>query len=464
MKTQKRAQTKTQNNHPTPQPAPVSSGTRAHTAGRSVVASVAFGAILAVVLTLVVFPGGTEATTTGTILLAFAAGWALLVALTGRRTTQPQRWAVVPAVAMGVTGAALVLSQPGDDAMTALTWVWPPLMLALVVWMSVQVRRSVTGEARWMLASVLAVLGLSAIGGLYGNVVTVRDQHAFAAPGKLYQVGGHRLHLDCQGSGSPTVVLSGGLGEISAGWARIAGPLAATTRVCAYDRAGQGWSDEALSPRDGIESAADLHSLLAKAGEHGPFVLVGHSTGGTYAMTYAAQYPGQVAGMVLLDSSSPEQFTRMPAYRGQYRMMLRPMYGLLQTLSRVGLGHLVPGASHLPPADAAKVNALASTAKSFRNHRDEVAVIPQVFAQAQALTTLGDRPLAVLTASASSTNTVGWVDAQDALATLSTDSIHRTVTSTHTGLLEDVRPSSASLHAIAEVVFSARTGTPLPTR
>ena len=220
------------------------------------------------------------------------------------------------------------------------------------------------------------------------------------------------------------------------------GPSHATTRVCAYDRAGQGWSEEAASPRDGIQSAEDLHTLLAEAGEHGPYVLVGHSTGGTYAMTYAARYPEQVAGMVLLDSSSPEQFTRMPAFPGQYQMMMRPWYSLLPTLSRLGLGQLLAGTSHLPAADAAKVDAITSAPKAYRNQRDEVSVIPEVFAQAQALTTLGDRPLAVLTASATATGTDGWVGAQDQLAALSTNSVHRTVDSTHEGLLEDVRPRS----------------------
>ena len=256
--------------------------------------------------------------------------------------------------------------------MAALTWVWPPLMLALV---GVDVRPGASlGHRQGPLGARVGArcAGLSAIGGLYGNVVTVRDQHAFAAPGRLYHVGGHRLHLDCQGSGSPTVVLATVSARPRPGGRVSPGRVAATTRVCAYDRAGQGWSDEASRPRDGIESADDLHSLLAKAGEHGPFVLVGHSTGGTYAMTYAAQYPDQVAGLVLLDSSSPEQFTRMPAYRRPVPDDAAPDLRPAADAQPPGLGHLVPGASHLPAADAAKVDALTSTAKSFRNHRDEV--------------------------------------------------------------------------------------------
>ena len=309
---------------------------------------------------------------------------------------------------------------------------------------------------------MIAVLVLASVGATYDNIARTGDTD-YAAPGSLYDVGGHRLHLDCRGHGAPTVVLSNSLGGVSAGWARIQGPVAATTRICAYDRAGQGWSDEADSPRDGIESAEDLHSLLAAAGEHGPYVLVGHSTGGTYAMTYAARYPDQVAGMVLLDSSSPDQFTQMPAFAGQYAMMRRA-YALLPTLSRLGVGRLVPAASHLPAADAAQVTAITSGQQAYRNQRDEVSVIPEVFAQAQALTTLGDRPLAVLTASANSVGTDGWAGAQNQLAALSSNSVHRTIDSTHEGLLDDVRPAAESVRAITEVVSSARTGAPLPSR
>ena len=136
---------------------------------------------------------------------------------------------------------------PGNETMAALNWVWPPLLLALTGWMFLQVRRSVTGRARWALAPVLAVLALASLGATYGDLAGA-DDPGYPAPGRLYDVGGHRLHLDCHGHGSPTVVLSNGLGETSASWARITAPVAATTRVCAYDRAGQGWSDESRQP------------------------------------------------------------------------------------------------------------------------------------------------------------------------------------------------------------------------
>jgi pimeloyl-ACP methyl ester carboxylesterase len=96
---------------------------------------------------------------------------------------------------------------------------------------------------------------------------------------------------------------------MSPSWSRIAPAASRTTRVCAYDRAGQGWSDDPPHPQDGLQAATDLHTLLDRAGEDVPYVLVGHSTGGTYAMTCAARYPEQVAGMVLLDSSNPYEST-----------------------------------------------------------------------------------------------------------------------------------------------------------
>ncbi len=166
---------------------------------------------------------------------------------------------------------------------------------------------------------------------------------------------------------------------------------------------------------------------------------------------------------MLLDSSSPEQLTRIPAYPGQYAMMRRA-YSLMPTLNRLGLNQLLPATSHLPAADAAKVTAMTSTPQYYRNQRDEVSVIPEVFTQAQALITLGGRPLAVLTASENSTGSEGWDGAQDQLAARSPHHHHRTVDSTHSGLLEDVGPAAESVRAITEVISSVRTATPIASR
>lgn len=425
---------------------------------RVVVASLAGGLTTALTLSLVVFAGHTEATITGTMLAGFALGWALIGVLSRRFTDRSQHWTVVPAVAMGAPGLGLVVFTPGNGAMTAMTWVWPVPMLALAVYVWVRTRRDLPVRARWILAPVVAVLALAPVAALYENVTVVRDQHTYAAPGATYVVGGHRLYLDCRGQGGPTVVLDNGLGEVAASWARIVAQVATTTRVCAYDRAGQGWSQDTSRAQDGVAAAKDLHTLLSMAGEHGPYLLVGHSIGGTYALTYAAQYPQQVAGMVLLDSSSPEQFTAIPSYSGQYAVVHRVM-ALTPTLNRLGLGRVISAItpSHLPTAAADEVIALTASAHGARSANGEWQVLPTLFTQAQALTTLGHRPLAVLTATESLQKMGGWAAAQDRLAALSTRSVHQVVDSTHLGLLEDEHGSAAAVDAVDHVIAAVRS-------
>lgn len=428
---------------------------------RVIAGSLLAGAVAALILVLVVFPGATESVITGAVLVAFGAGWAMIRVLSERMTSQPQRWTSVPAFAMTAVGLGLLVLSPRDATLSTLNWVWPPVMLALVGWMFFQMRRNLTGRVRWLMAPVMVVLVAGSIGATVQNVTVRSIEDAYPAPGKIYSVGDHRLHLDCRGTGGPTVVFFNGLGEISASWARIAPEISATTRVCAYDRAGQGWSEAAEGPQDGVTAASDLHALLTAADEHGPFVLVGHSIGGPYAMTFAKRYPELVAGMVLLDSSSPYQLTAIPSYPFQYALMRRGL-ALLPTLARLGLGPAISSASHLPTDDADRVNAMLSTPKAFRNGRDELSMIPVVFGQAQALTTLGDRPLAVLTAS-ENLSTEGWASAQDRIAALSTNSLHRDVESTHAGMVEDPDGSAASVRAINAVVQAVRTGSALAT-
>ena len=425
---------------------------------RLVALGIAAGLVGAALLVLVVLPGAPESTVTGSFLVAFGLGWALTGWLVTRFTGSSMRWAALPAVTMTGAGAALLLLTPGDGAMRGAAWVWPvpTLLLAGFVWQ--RTRRSLPRRGRVLLLPVAAVLAVTALGAGYEDVSVVRDRHAYPPAGELHAVDGHELYLDCRGQGGPTVVLFNGLGEVAASWARVVDQVAPEARVCAYDRAGQGWSSAAAELQDGDAAADDLHRLLQVAGEHGPYVLVGHSTGGTFAMTYAARYPEQVAGMVLLDSSSPEQFTALPAYPNQYAAMRRGL-AILPTLDRSGLGRRAAAVlpSGLPGPAADVVTSLTVSAHGATSGRNEVTMLPQVFADARQLTSLAARPLAVVTASESRDGTDGWTAAQDRLLRLSTNATHRVVVSSHAGLLEDAGPAAESAAAVRQVVDAVRT-------
>jgi pimeloyl-ACP methyl ester carboxylesterase len=438
---------------------PAGSASRTGPIRRIIAGSLLTGAVLAGLLTLVVFAGALEHVITGSALLGFAAGWALLAVLSTRMTSQPQRWAFVPAAGMAATGLGLLLLAPDDRTLTAAGWVWPPVLLALAIWMGVRIRRVLAaGSGRWLLYPVVTVIAAAAVGGMVETAGLASDHRGYAMPGQSYDVGGYRLHVDCTGSGSPTVVLSSGLGETSANWARIAGAVAGTTRVCAYDRAGQGWSDDGSAPQDGLQAAADLHTLLARAGEDGPYVLVGHSTGGDYAMTYADRYPEQVAGMVLLDATDPY---RSAGSSGSADAS-PPGVAVLPSLARLGVGRLLPTSfwSALPEPAARQVQAFNSSPRGWRNVRDEYATIPTLLIQAQALTTLGSTPLVVLTAAGHEAEPA-WLAAQDRMATLSANSSHRHADATHAALLDEERGAASSVQAIDDVVRAVRAGTPL---
>lgn len=114
-------------------------------------------------------------------------------------------------------------------------------------------------------------------------------------------IGTHRLHIYCLGAGTPAIVIDVGAGESYHSWELIQEELAQDTRVCTYDRAGYGQSEPGPMPRDSRREAAELHRLLQSAGEEGPFLLVGHSLGGLNMQLFAADYPEQTVGLVLLD-------------------------------------------------------------------------------------------------------------------------------------------------------------------
>jgi pimeloyl-ACP methyl ester carboxylesterase len=425
-----------------------------------VVGSFAAGLTAALLLVWFVSPGAAEPVVTGSAMLGFGFGWAMLAALSAWRTDQPQRWALVPAAYFVIVGAALLLFSPGDRGLRLLGWAWPPLLLALLVWIVVHARRHLRSRARPLVVyPVVVVLALLAAGGAV-EIVAESAGVGQAAAGRMVDVGGYRLYLACRGTGSPTVVLVNGLGEDTPSWAWIVKNVARDTRVCVYDRAGLGWSESAPGPQDGVQVAADLHTLLERAAVPGPYVLAGHSVGGTYALIFAARYPQQVAGMVLLDSSTPRQFTALPDYPAAYAMGRR-LTALLPPLARVGLLRLAGGGfGGLPPQARSQELVLAATTRELSSQRAEWSQLPAVFTQAQALTSLVGKPLIVVTAGLG--QQAGWPAAQYQLARLSANSLQRTVAGAdHTALLYNDAMSANSSQAIRDVVAAVRTGTPL---
>jgi pimeloyl-ACP methyl ester carboxylesterase len=424
----------------------------------------ATGLVAALLLVAAPFIPVQEAAVTGAVLCGFALGWATLAVLSVRFTDQPQRWATVPALLMGVAG--LFLIGFGSPAQKVLNWVWPPVMLAAAIWMIVCVRRRLRSRgARWMLYPVIVLLGLAAIGGGYQTLGAAADARAYPMPGRLIDVGGHRLHLSCTGSGGPTVVLEPGGGEMSSNLGWITPAVARTTRVCVYDRAGRGWSESANTPQDGLQIATDLHTLLHRGGVPGPYVLAGHSFGGLYVLTFAARYPDEVAGLVLIDSTAPKPATTTApasaADTGSYDASGR-LSTLVSTVAGLGLGRLYGqvAVNGLPPRSTGEVRASVATARNLRSTIDEYVQASSSVHQAGALTDFDAKPLVVLTAPVG--QDAGWIPAQNQLATLSSNSVHRTIAgATHDALVGEQKYAAATTQAILDVVTAVRRHRPL---
>jgi pimeloyl-ACP methyl ester carboxylesterase len=157
----------------------------------------------------------------------------------------------------------------------------------------------------------LLIVGALA-GAAYQWLATRAELSAAPPPGRLVDVGGHRLHVWCTGTGSPSVILESGLGGSISGWGFVQADVARFTRVCSYDRAGMGYSDPGPSPRTARRIARELAALLERADIDGPYVLVGASSGGFSVRLFASDYGERVAGLVLVDASHEEQAHDIP--------------------------------------------------------------------------------------------------------------------------------------------------------
>jgi pimeloyl-ACP methyl ester carboxylesterase len=240
-------------------------------------------------------------------------------------------------------------------------------------------------------ALLVVVLLLAFAGFLYENISEARDRRFNPMPGKLVDVDGRKMHIDCAGDGSPTVILDSGLGDTYISWRKVQPEITKFTRACSYDRAGLGYSDSSSSPRTSKVIAGELHELLQTAGIAPPYILVGHSMAGYNVRLYASLYRNEVAGMVLVDASHPEQENRFPPeLKNMEGGWLREAEFLEYTMP-FGVPRLLGLCDDAPLQRAADCNW-----HSAREGVAELKAFPTSAAQTAATGSLGDMPLAVL--------------------------------------------------------------------
>jgi pimeloyl-ACP methyl ester carboxylesterase len=272
----------------------------------------------------------------------------------------------------------------------------------------------------WLGRIGVSIIGLLLVGYLYEPIAEAADAKANPAPGQLVDVGGYRLHINCTGAGSPTVVIESGWGDMSASWGWVQPEIAKSTRVCTYDRAGMGWSEPSPHPRTARQFALELHTLLANANVPGPYVLVGHSLGGYTIQVYTNDYPAEVSGLVLIDSQD------LPTSDGStFSPAPKPgRISLPSLMARIGLARLLAGPlgsiKDLPPQEKQAFKALSVTPQFAQTFFDEGRGMSEGGAQARAVTTLGALPIIVL--SRGQDQNAKHTTAQASLLQLSTNS------------------------------------------
>jgi len=327
---------------------------------------------------------------------------------------------------------------------------------------------------RILIGLTLLVVAIAVAGGAYESVARRRAAREFPAPGKLVDVGdGRRVQIDCRGSGSPTVVLMSGLDHFgSLSWAPVHDSLARTTRVCAYSRAGIMWSDASGWPFDSEVMADDLRTALTGAGARPPWVTVGHSMGGPYALAFTGRYGAEVAGLVFVDASHPDQQMGTGSPPSLLRRAKDAGVNLAgPVVLRLGAGRLVP-VNNTPPASAPGMVAAhrAYFPRSVATLIAENRAIGATLRSAGRYRRLGDRPLVVLTGvrrmpphvrerlgiseAEEARRSSAWTQLHDDQATWSTRSRHEIVDDA--GHYIHVDRPDVVIRAVREVVATVR--------
>jgi pimeloyl-ACP methyl ester carboxylesterase len=337
-------------------------------------------------------------------------------------------------------------------------------------------RRWIARLARGLLWVLVVLVGLSAIGAAYQAIATANDARANPPPGQMVDLGGYRVHVYSQGASSsgPTVVLLGCGGCTLANWGWVQPEVAQFARVVAYERAGFGWSEPGPAPRDAAQNARELHAALERAGIPGPYVVVGHSYGGPVARVFAAQYPADVVGMVLLDPRHPDQDARFPAEANAAAKSEEQLIAMLGWMARFGLLRLSgigqEQARELSPEWQASYVAAYNSVQYWTSLGEQARDIAATDAEVRRTGSLGALPLIVVSASTAWLTPGAPADAARQVytqmnaeqAALSSNSLHRIVEgATHTSLVNDRHTAQLVAAMIRQVVEAARSGKPL---
>ena len=261
---------------------------------------------------------------------------------------------------------------------------------------------------RWTKRTLIGLAGLflvvALMGATYQWMATRRGLAETPPPGRLVDIGGHRLHIWCSGSGAPAVILETGLGGSSADWGFVQPEVSGFTQVCSYDRAGMGYSDPGPSPRTTRRIGSELVQLLDRTGIAGPAVLVGASIGGLVVRVVASEHPQRAAGLVLVDASHETQDAEVPG--------VAPFVPLLSSLGVfriLGITFGPPPSSLAPPVRRfAQVTGFRSAA--YQTAVDEFTHLPRSAEEVKATRRQLNIPVVVVTAGQGSDPT--WLNLQ----------------------------------------------------
>ncbi|MTB51508.1 alpha/beta fold hydrolase [Lewinella sp. W8] len=292
---------------------------------------------------------------------------------------------------------------------------------------------------KWGSRAIALLLALVLLAGLLYRLGTPAPK----PPGELVDVGGFKLHINPAGEKSkrPTVVIETGQALPSEHYHWLSEGLKDSLRVVRYDRAGIAYSDLSRTPRDPKNIARELHTLLERAGESPPYIMVGHSFGGLFIRVFAQQYPDEVAGLVFIDSSHPDQRQRLQLPKQPDPSLLLNTAAFLADIGVLGIFDRLNGSILYVEDFPAEVNDrfydYTLNGKYYRGYRNEIQWETSVYDQARETTNFGDLPLRVFTAGKKYSGTPvrpEWIQLQREISELSSNGRHIVIDGHHNSI------------------------------